>query len=61
MLELLNEGAGFRGDNWMAAVKQYYEDGYGTVRSENGNGVMVMIGDAFVGVAVCTRDILLVD
>ncbi|TFK72886.1 glycoside hydrolase family 5 protein [Pluteus cervinus] len=49
VLELLNEGAGFIDNNWMNAVRQYFEDGYGAVRSES--GMVVMIGDAFVGVA----------
>ncbi|TFY66581.1 hypothetical protein EVG20_g4506 [Dentipellis fragilis] len=30
VVELLNEAAGFRGDNWASAVRQFWQDGYNT-------------------------------
>ncbi|KAL1738083.1 glycoside hydrolase superfamily, partial [Schizophyllum fasciatum] len=50
VLELLNEGAGFRGDDWASAIRQFFRDGYEAVREEAGGDVKVMIGDAFLGV-----------
>ncbi|KAL1697062.1 glycoside hydrolase family 5 protein [Schizophyllum commune] len=50
VLELLNEGAGFRGDDWAQAIRGFFEDGYDVVRSTAGDDIKVMIGDAFLGV-----------
>ncbi|KAF9532615.1 glycoside hydrolase family 5 protein [Crepidotus variabilis] len=49
MIELLNEAAGFRGDDWANAVRQYWLDGYAAVRASGGQDVQVMIGEAFMG------------
>ncbi|KAG6873936.1 hypothetical protein C0995_008975 [Termitomyces sp. Mi166 len=50
VIELLNEPAGFRGDNWAQTIKQFWLDGYDAVRQAGGAGIKVMIGDAFLGV-----------
>ncbi|TRM64212.1 glycoside hydrolase family 5 protein [Schizophyllum amplum] len=50
VLELLNEGGGFRGDDWASAIRGFFQDGYDIVRETAGNDVKVMIGDAFLGV-----------
>ncbi|KAA1467483.1 glycoside hydrolase [Dentipellis sp. KUC8613] len=55
VVELLNEAAGFRGDNWASAVRQFWQDGYNTVRDAAGQTVKVMIGDAFLGVQSWTN------
>jgi len=52
VIELLNEAAGFRGDDWASAVRQFWLDGYDAVREAAGQGVKVMIGDAFLTVNV---------
>jgi len=52
VIELLNEAAGFRGDNWAAAVRSFWIDAYAAVREAAGNDVKIMIGDAFLGVNV---------
>ena len=52
VLELLNEPAGFRGDAWESAVRGFWQDGYDAVREAAGEGMKVMIGDAFLGVNV---------
>jgi glucan 1,3-beta-glucosidase len=52
VLELLNEGAGFRGDDWASAVRKYFSNGYDVVRTEVGTDMVVMIGDGFLGVSV---------
>lgn len=54
VLELLNEGAGFRGDNWASAARKYFSDGYSAVRQAVGDDMVVMIGDAFLGVSSWT-------
>ncbi|GLB40440.1 putative brix [Lyophyllum shimeji] len=50
VIELLNEPAGFRGDDWAQTIRQFWLDGYDAVRKAAGNGIKVMIGDAFLGV-----------
>ncbi|KAF5341865.1 hypothetical protein D9611_001867 [Ephemerocybe angulata] len=50
VLELLNEAAGFRGDDWAAAIRKFWLDAYDAVRAAAGDGMKVMIGDAFLGV-----------
>jgi glucan 1,3-beta-glucosidase len=52
IIELLNEAAGFRGDDWVSVIRQFWQDGYDAVREAAGRGVNVMIGDAFLGVNV---------
>lgn len=59
VIELLNEAAGFLGDNWASVVKQFWMDGYTTVRNATGLGVQVMIGDAFLGINVNSFGFLL--
>jgi len=50
VLELLNEGAGFLGSNWASVIRQFFSTAYGSVRGAVGNGLNMMIGDAFLGV-----------
>ena len=52
VLELLNEGAGFRGDDWAQGIRSFFNDGYYAVREAGPEGMKVMIGDAFLGVSV---------
>jgi len=52
VIELLNEAAGFRGDDWARVIRQFWQDSYDAVREAAGQGVNVMIGDAFLGVNV---------
>ena len=52
IIELLNEAAGFRGDDWASVIRQFWQDGYDAVREAAGQSVNVMIGDAFLGVNV---------
>lgn len=54
MIELLNEAAGFKGQQWQDVIRQFWLDGYGTVRSVAGGNVQIMIGEAFMGFEVCT-------
>ncbi|RXW25484.1 hypothetical protein EST38_g326 [Candolleomyces aberdarensis] len=56
VLELLNEPAGFRGDDWASAIRQYWLDGYDAVRDAAGSEIKIMIGDAFLGVNVSVLD-----
>ncbi|KAF9003932.1 glycoside hydrolase family 5 protein [Cyathus striatus] len=50
VIELLNEPAGFRGSDWSSTIRQFWLDGYDTVKGVIESGVNVMIGDAFLGV-----------
>lgn len=50
VLELLNEGAGFLGNQWSSTIRQFWKDGYNAVREAAGAGMKIMIGDAFLGV-----------
>lgn len=52
VIELLNEPAGFMGDDWASVLRQYWQDGYNVVRDIAGNSLQVMIGDGFLGVDV---------
>ena len=54
VIELLNEAAGFMGPAWAAAIRQFWLNGYQAVRQAAGAGIKVMIGDAFLGVQVCS-------
>ncbi|KAK0237033.1 exo-beta-1,3-glucanase [Armillaria nabsnona] len=47
IIEPLNEPAGFYGDDVLQAVKQYWEDSYGAIRSIPGTNAVVLIHDAF--------------
>jgi glucan 1,3-beta-glucosidase len=49
VIELLNEIAGFDGQPWADAARQFWQDGYDQVRAAAGNNVNIMIGDAFLG------------
>ena len=51
VLELLNEPGGWQSDI-AAVIGDFWTDGYAAVRDVAGNGLKVMIGDAFLGVAV---------
>lgn len=52
VIELLNEGAGFLSSQWAQVIGQYYQEGYNVVRDAVGGNILVMIGDAFLGVQV---------
>jgi glucan 1,3-beta-glucosidase len=52
VLELINEAAGFEGQNWLDNIRQFYQDGYNAVRDVAGQDLVVMIGDAFSPVDV---------
>ena len=54
VMELLNEGAGFISNSWAAAIRSYFSNAYSAVRGAAGQGIKVMIGDAFLGVSVRT-------
>ena len=54
IIELLNEAAGFTGGSWPTTIRSFWQDGYAVVRNATGTNVKVMIGDAFLGVQVCT-------
>ncbi|TFK23601.1 glycoside hydrolase [Coprinopsis marcescibilis] len=54
ILQMLNEPAGFRGDNWAAVVRQFWLDGHDAVREAAGPNMHVMISDAFLGVNTWT-------
>lgn len=51
VFELLNEAAGFLPET-AAIIRQFWLDGYTAVREEAGEGVKIMIGDAFMTVNV---------
>lgn len=51
VIELLNEGGGFRGQIWIDSMRQYFLDGYDAVRAVEPNSsrpLGVMIGDGFL-------------
>jgi glucan 1,3-beta-glucosidase len=52
VIELLNEPAGFEGNDFADVIRQYWNDGYQTVRNTAGGGVKVMIGNAFLNFSV---------
>ena len=51
VLELLNEPGGWQSDI-AAVIGDFWKDGYSAVRDAAGSDLKVMIGDAFLGVAV---------
>lgn len=53
VLELLNEPVGWRSDIG-TAIRSYWQNGYNAVRQADGGGIQIMIGDAFLGVQVCS-------
>lgn len=60
IIQLLNEAAGWAGDAFQKAIKQYWLDGYAAVRKAVGGRVKVMIGDAFQGINVSESSTLTV-
>ena len=50
VIELLNEPAAYLSASFPATVRQFWQDGYTTVRQAAGNNVQIMIEDAFLGV-----------
>ncbi|KAF9449533.1 glycoside hydrolase family 5 protein [Macrolepiota fuliginosa MF-IS2] len=59
-IELLNEAAGFIGQNWADAIRQFWLDGYDAVRAvepptTTETPLGVMIGDAFLGLQAWTN------
>jgi glucan 1,3-beta-glucosidase len=54
VIELLNEPAGYSSSSFAQTVRQFWLDGYDTVRATAGGGIKIMIGDAFLGVQVCS-------
>lgn len=50
ILELLNEAAGFRSNQWASTIRQFWRDGYDAVREVAEPSMKIMIGDAFLGV-----------
>ena len=51
VLEVMNEPAGFLGDDFTNVLRQYYIDAYDTIRAESGN-MGVMFSDGFRGLDV---------
>jgi glucan 1,3-beta-glucosidase len=52
VMELLNEPAGFMGDDFIQVLRQFWQDGYDQVRAIARPDLRIMIGDAFIGVNV---------
>ncbi|KAJ7104177.1 glycoside hydrolase family 5 protein [Mycena belliarum] len=50
IIELLNEPAAFTSSAFASTLRQFWQDGYGAVRSAAGSSNKVMIGDGFLGV-----------
>ena len=53
VLEVMNEPAGFLGDDFTNVLRQYYIDTYGVIRANAGN-MGVMLSDGFRGLDVST-------
>jgi len=53
VLEVMNEPAGFLGDDFTNVLRQYYIDAYDTIRAESGK-MGVMFSDGFRGLDVST-------
>lgn len=58
VLEVMNEPAGFLGDDFTNVLRQYYIDTYDTIRAETGNSTGVMFSDGFRGLSVSTRFVI---
>jgi hypothetical protein len=54
ILEVMNEPAGFLGDDFTNVLRQYYIDSYNAIRTAIGNGTGVMFSDGFRGLDVST-------
>ena len=52
ILEVMNEPAGFLGDDFANVLKQYYLDSYNATRTTIGNSTGVMFSDGFRGLDV---------
>ena len=52
VLEVMNEPAGFLGDDFTDVLKQYYIDTYNAIRAEVGDDMGVMLSDGFRGLDV---------
>ena len=52
VIELLNEPAGFMGDDFVRVLREFWQDGYDEVRAIADPALRVMIGDGFIGVDV---------
>lgn len=52
VLEVMNEPAGFLGDDFTSVLRQYYIDAYDTIRTTAGNSMGVMFSDGFRGLDV---------
>jgi glucan 1,3-beta-glucosidase len=51
-IELLNEPAGFLGNDYLQVLRQFWQNGYDELRAVAGENLKIVIGDAFVGVEV---------
>lgn len=54
ILEVMNEPAGFLGDDFTNVLRQYYVDSYNAIRTAAVNGTGVMLSDGFRGLDVST-------
>ena len=52
ILEVMNEPAGFLGDDFTSVLRQYYIDAYDAIRAATGNSMGVMFSDGFRGLDV---------
>lgn len=52
VIELVNESAGFISSTWAAVTRSFYSQGYTAIRDAVGGDIVIMIGDAFLGVDV---------
>lgn len=53
ILEVMNEPAGFLGDDFTNVLRQYFIDTYGVIRAQTGS-MGVMLSDGFRGLDVST-------
>ena len=58
VFEVMNEPAGFLGDDFTNVLRQYYINAYGAIRTESGNSTGVMFSDGFRGLDVSTRSVI---
>jgi len=54
VLEVMNEPAGFLGDDFTRVLKQYYTDTYNAIRAAAGTNMGIMLSDGFRGLDVST-------
>ena len=57
VLEVMNEPAGFLGNDFTSVLKQYYIDTYGVIREAAGDDMGVMFSDGFHGLDVSIHSI----